>query len=160
MRELVVFIKQINKYAQHNDIKDLKYRLVEKFELQTEIIPAEPIVSHFSSLTKDGFLTMEKSSLLTSKPNSDTESRQVALCGLLMSLSRRAFWTLQKRVWAFTRSRPCMGLANAGRITGHLCFDRQRDRSEVLSVDFARAISSGRRRKEKSQLLLMRTTGL
>ena len=44
----------------YNDIQGLKYRLVEKFELQTEIIPAEPIVSHFSSLTKDGFLTMEK----------------------------------------------------------------------------------------------------
>lgn len=44
----------------HEDISDLKYRVTERFQLQTDIIPEEPIETLFSSLTKDGLLTLEK----------------------------------------------------------------------------------------------------
>lgn len=45
----------------YNDIPwNMKYRVLETFQVQTNIIPDKPIKTAFSSLSKDGLLTIEK----------------------------------------------------------------------------------------------------
>ncbi|MDA0780762.1 MAG: DUF1353 domain-containing protein [Rickettsiales bacterium] len=44
----------------YDNIKHYKYRILEGFQLQTEIIPPKAIKSNFSSLSENGLLRIEK----------------------------------------------------------------------------------------------------
>ena len=45
---------------EYESLKNWKYRVVKSFSIQTEIIPTVPIKTKFSSLTKEGILTIDK----------------------------------------------------------------------------------------------------
>ena len=44
----------------YEDLKDWKYRVLEGFDLQTDILPDKPIKTAFSSLDQNGLLTIDK----------------------------------------------------------------------------------------------------
>lgn len=51
-----MFIKDTD----YSSLRGMKYRIIKGFELQTNIIPPQSIKTNFSSLSKDGLLTVEK----------------------------------------------------------------------------------------------------